>query len=409
MITDRVAFRRYDHPSCLCPVTIVTPPENPYIHNFFDVPPISRSGRFLACLKLPFQDRLPGPEDIATVCVVDLEEKTISEIYRTRGWGMQVGAHICWGPDDDTLLFNDKDRDRIFAIEYNVRDHTSRELSGPIYQISADGRYIFSPDLNVINHAQLGYGATLEERYVEPPPVGYPDDIGLWRTDVATGERRLIFSYRDARELMADTGAFAGSRMVFFHVKVNRPQDRLMLVVRCGFDTGEQKRFIVTMDLDGGHPLLALPFEMWLPGSHHPDWHPDGRTISMNLQLCEMRFTAFSQAFENFRIVCPHLVGGGHPSYSGDGRYLLTDAYTTEGFGNERGEVPLRLIDVTSGEERKLCYFPTIGGENISAIQPAVLRLDPHPAWCNDDTRIVFNAAPDGMRQVLLADVSGLV
>lgn len=71
-VFKKFAFREYKHDSNLCPVMIVTPDDGDYIHSFFDTNPISPSGTYLACIKLPFVDRLPEAEDVATVCIINL-------------------------------------------------------------------------------------------------------------------------------------------------------------------------------------------------------------------------------------------------------------------------------------------------------------------------------------------------
>ena len=75
-VRREVAFRSYPtlHPGACA--TVVTPPDGAYLHTFFDVPPISPSGRYLAVTRLPFQHRGPYPGDTAEVCVIDLAERT---------------------------------------------------------------------------------------------------------------------------------------------------------------------------------------------------------------------------------------------------------------------------------------------------------------------------------------------
>ncbi|MGG1519357.1 hypothetical protein ABE504_28420 [Paenibacillus oryzisoli] len=397
-------FRTYDSGKCAFPVTIVTPEDGYYIHTFFDVRPWSPSGRLMACLKLPFQDRLPGADDAAVVCIIDLQEQTIEEIGETRGWGLQVGAHICWG-SDELLYYNDRDGCEIFAVEHHVPTGTKRRMSGPVYQISPDGAYLLSPSLSLINAAQNGYGASMPDGSDCTPQLGAPDDEGLWRVDVRTNRRSLLFSLKDAYELLPDKRPFEGSRFTFFHTKINRQQDRIMQVVRCLFDDGRpQKKFIVTFKPDGSEARIALPYEMWLEGSHHPDWHPDGRRILMNFKLNEMRFGEFGGDDDTFRLVAPQRLGGGHPSYDKDGRYIVTDAYTGEPCVNERHEVPIRLIDTKSGAEEAICWIWTLGGTDI----PAELRCDPHPVWSADCRYVLFNGTPEGNRQIMIADVSEL-
>ncbi|MDR6550073.1 hypothetical protein [Paenibacillus qinlingensis] len=403
-VTNKVKFRPYAAGHTAYPITIVTPEDGYYIHTFFDVSPWSPSGNLLACLKLPFQDRLPGPDDAATVCIIHLGEQTITEIADTKGWGMQVGAHLCWG-SDNRLYFNDKEGCDVFAVEYSLDTGTTRRMAGPVYQIAPDGSYLLSPSLSLINASQNGYGATMPVDCDCTPPIGAPHDEGLWLVDVKSNTKRLLFSLQQAYELLPNKKPFEGARFTFFHTKINRQQDRIMQVVRCLFDHGQpQKKFIVTMAPDGSDAKIALPYEMWLEGSHHPDWHPNGTDILMNINLKELRFCQFDSAGEKFQIIAPQVRGGGHPSFSHHGSYIVTDAYTGEPFTNEAHQVPIRLIRTSTGEEEAICWIWTLGGTSI----PAELRCDPHPVWRNDFKYVCFNGTPEGKRQILIADLSSL-
>ena len=402
---NKISFRPYLHPNNLCPIQIVTPTEGEYIHTFFDVNPISPSGRYLACIKLPFAHRLPKPEDEADICIIDLHEQAMALVYKTKGWGLCVSAHVCWGSDDNHLYFNDKEGAEVFAVEYNLNDGSYRRLCGPIYQISKDGEWIFSPNLAIVNYAQKGYGAVVDEKYGCVPTNVMSDDEGLWRLNASKNTKELIFSKKDAYNILPDKKPIEGSRMVFFHTKISPDQTKLMQMIRCTFDnSNKQLRYIITMDLDGKNPKLALPFELWLSGSHHPDWHPDSLHITMNINFEVMRFCQFKYDGSEFKIIFPHLRGGGHPSFSKDTRFLITDAYTNEPFSNEEGQTPIRFINSQTGEERVICYINTLSNDT-----PFDLRCDPHPVWNKDCTKIIFNATPNGNRQILIADVSELV
>jgi hypothetical protein len=92
------------------PVWCVSPNEGRCLHRFFDTSPVSPSGRFLACLRQPSEDRLLRPGDRAAVVLVDLERGAETIVAQTAGWESQMGANINWGATDDDLLAADGDR-----------------------------------------------------------------------------------------------------------------------------------------------------------------------------------------------------------------------------------------------------------------------------------------------------------
>lgn len=402
------SFREYNSDMENCTIKIVTPEDGFYFHSYYDVDPISPSGRYLACNKIPFQDRSPEHHSEAEICVVDLVEEKIHCVGKSKGWGMQTGSHICWGPTDELLYYNDKEGTNVFCIEHNLKTGENRKLSGPIWQISPDGRYIFSPSLIYTDYSQEGYGTVIENEEEAIPALEVSEQEGLWRVDTQTNEKKLIFSIKQAYDLLPDKKAFERGRFVFFHTKINPQNNKIMLVVRCVFehedagskDRRPQHKYIVTMDMDGGNAQIAFPYHLWTKGSHHPTWCPDGESILMNVSVKgATQFCRFGYDGSSFEVVCPDTPGGGHPSYSNDLRYILTDVTSSEKITNEKGQVPLRLIDATLGTEKAVCHI-----DNLRDIKKE-LRCDLHPIWSRADGRIVFNGAPEGIRQVLIADI----
>jgi len=97
------------------------------------------------------------------------------------------------------------------------------------------------------------------------------------------------------------------------------------------------------------------------------------------------------------------LRGVGHPSLEPQGRYLVTDRHVRKG---GRPAVEICLVDLVREEETVLCRIPTIAASTYS---DPVFRLDGHPVWSRDYRKVLFQAAPDGRRQLFLADLSALL
>lgn len=439
--SKKIKFRRYREGRTLCPVYIVTPQDEPYIHTFYDICPWSPSGRLLLTLKLPFENREPTPNDKAEICIIDLKDETIKTIYETSGWALQTGAHQQWGPNDNLVYFNDIINGKAVTIEYNLNKNTFRELQGPIFHLSPDGSYIISPSLNLINLHQRGYGVPEKEIEIELPPQGARADEGLWITDVKTGEVTLLVSFKDIVNKIPEINSLSGGWFLFFHTKFNNYGNRIMQVVR--YLTIKEKpiwdKFIITFKLDGSDMKLALKPEQWALGGHHPNWHSDGKSITMNLKLSGniLRFYKFLYDGSNFQVIREDIIGSGHPSISGNGKYIITDAYVEEGISLKNDEVPIRLFDVNSKYERNICYIRTIcdslPAENDDSVSQIIIkdpilnynftidelthkqsaldlyRLDPHPVWNRDFSKVCFNGAPNGKRQVMIADIKQLL
>jgi len=399
------------------PVHCVTPDGAGYIHRYYDSSPFSPSGRYLALTRLPFEDRLPKPGDVAEIAVVDLVTGDVRTVADTRGWDVQLGAQLQWGADDRTLLFNDLDvRDWIpHGVRLDPFSGERRNLAGTVYSVSPDGRWAASPCLRRMAVTQRGYGVVVPPAHL-PVNRGAPDDDGIWLTNLDNGDTRLLVSLAQIVRTAQPPIDAARRRGDFFgfHVKWNPQGTRLMLALRwlprSWLPWKRKRRFgakhVVTMDADGGNVRVAVTPERWGRG-HHPNWCPDGDHVLMNLdtQGDGLRFARLRWDGSALETLAPAVPGSGHPTLHPGGRYLLSDAYVDEPQAFEDGTAPLRLVDLRTGTETTLVR---IGIRPLAERATGALRVDPHPAWDRSFTRIAFNACPDGLRRVYVADLAGL-
>ncbi len=397
------------------PVYCITPDVDGCFHRFFDTSPVSPSGRYVGVTRLRDETRPPSPGETADIVLVDLTIGTQQVVAESRAFGTQLGAQVQWGRTDNELYFNDMQNGewRPYAVCMNPFTGEKRELKGPAYMVSPDGRKLASPCILRTELTQNGYGASVPAPFL-PYNVGTSDDDGLYVTDAETGECRLLLSFREIVAALDDSyrrepytnGAFYG-----FHVKWNPQGTRLMFILRyrqpAGGKHGAMPCDVITCDTDGSNINVALTSAQRFKGGHHPDWCPDGDHISQNLAVNDngLRFVRFRYDGANLETLGER-PGSGHPTLHPDGRHILTDAYTHDVCAFADGTTPLRWVDIRTDEETVLARIRTLpnesGPENM-------LRVDPHPAWDSTYTRFVFNACPHGSRKVYLADISKLL
>ncbi|HEV7298929.1 MAG TPA: hypothetical protein VGN72_06145 [Tepidisphaeraceae bacterium] len=408
-------FPRYTSFDPAVPVWCATPHQGGAIHRFFDTNPLSPSGRYLAVLRLPFEDRLPEPGETARVCVIDLQTGADRTVAETCGWEPQLGSNINWGASDDELLFNDVDVQTWTPFAWRLNPHTGDKvrLDGTVYQASPDGQWIASSDMRSMRRTQSGYGVMVPDEHV-PRNVGVRDDAGLWITSTRTGQRKLVATLKQFVDAGGDAMEIPDPQKVElygFHTKWNLQGDRLIYTLRWFPNSGASQyvhmkgvRFAVfTLRPDGTDIRLAVPPRQWDKGGHHINFFPDGQHLSMNLGLGpnnSLRLVRCGLDGSDLRPMLPDLLGSGHPTVHPDGRHILTDTYTNEPMVFGDGTVPLRWIDLETATERCLVRFSTA--------QPSpnfTLRVDPHPAWDKSWRYVTFNGYVDGARRVFIADM----
>jgi hypothetical protein len=418
-----IKFRPYRPGETLGKVSCVTPDDGYYVHTFYDVCPFSPSQKYLAVTRLPYQDREPVFGDRADVCLIDLERQTIRTVYSTKAWGFQLGANLNWGRSDRYLYANEVINGSAVCVRIDIETGDIDTFAGPMYHIAPDESCVAGFPLDLINATQSGYGAPLASGAKAWLPQGAAAKEGIWKTNLVTNTKTLLLSLSDGARAMTDGIPCMDGTFYFFHTKFNRQNSRILQVMRClcgpgpkanvrrgNVSGGNFTRFnmLLTFKPDGSDLRRVVSYQQWAAGGNHPNWHPDGEHIIMNLTPAwlgdqTMRFCMFRYDGTEFKVLADDLRGSGHPSMETRSRYLISDAYPHQPMARSNGEVPIRLVDVENGKEEAVCYIRTLWPG------PESLRLDPHPVWSRDYRKVCFNGAPDGRRQVFIADLTDVI
>ncbi|MFA5650668.1 MAG: hypothetical protein WC914_05960 [Proteiniphilum sp.] len=421
------SFMPYRKGETLVPVWQITPDDGYYIHSFYDICPWSPDSRFLLVNKLPYQEKKPRRGDEAEICVIDISRQTIRTIYRTKVWSFQVGANAQWDSISNKYVYtNDIINGLAVCVRIDIITNEIVAYTGPKYDISPDGKLAAGPNLDYINITQYGY--SLPDPESEIPNQYRKDQMdseGLWITNLETNSTRLLASYNEIyrHAVESDKQFYKEGTYYGFHTKFNPRGNRIMFVFRCLFEGKGRNASLFTLRPDGSEITQCLPREKWnqkaeLGGSgNHPNWHPDGEHIIMNtvptwLGYKNMMFSIFKHDGSNFRVLTGKFLGSGHPSIDSSGRYIISDAYVKQSWVVKNNEIPLRFIDLKEEREHTLCTVSNnVGNEGnmYSDEGGSQFKLDPHPAWSRDYKKVCFNGAPDGKRQVFVADIKSLV
>ena len=418
----------------LIDIRCITPGVGAFMHRFYDTSPISPSGKYIAVMHFPFEDRSPSPGDQATVIVMKLLDSSVVYESKTAAWDTQVGAHLQWGANDSELFFNRMNPKTWvpYGVKVDLFSKNERSLSNTVYMVSPDGRLCLSPCLRRISLAQAGYGVCVPKDSI-PKNDGASMSDGVYITDTETGSSQLLISIASIVEQLKEhfhdvdvsSGSFYG-----FHTKWSPDGQKIMFILRW-LAEGERKtkNYLITMNADASNVQLALSAKRWV-GGHHPNWCPDSTFIIMNLMYRnqnvsfyrfknfmervarKLKFRYFTNA-EYLRLakikhdgseiimLSGTTFGSGHPTMHNSGEFIVTDAYPNERVSFSNGNTPLRMIQLNCDKEillAKLDTTPAYNGVNSE------WRIDPHPAWDNTGRYLTFNAAINGVRKVFVAD-----
>jgi len=373
----------------------ITPADENFVHGFFVVPPWDDEERLHIVHRLPFSDHMPDPGDEAVVGVIDTHnDDTFVPLATTTAWNFKLGAMAHWIPGRDrTIVFNTYDgtgyRGRILSVD----DGDNELIAHPVFTVSRDGRYGFGHNFARVHELRPGYGYYAHGTPT-PMPIA-PDDDGLFRVSLDTGEAKLLVSFA---ELAADyCPANLDQPLLIGRSLTNWSSTRLLISFRYHNPSDDTwPTAIVTMDLDGGDRHLLCDFEA-VP--KHFDWFDDDR-----LWL----WATWPDTGRGFHLVTDRtghrepvargsLAVDGHLSRRVGGGPILTDTFPDE----DR----LQHLYLYGPESQKAVHLGSWDSPWMGSMD---LRCDLDPSWSPSGRFVTFNSLHEGFRGVYLIDVADI-
>ncbi|MBT3481204.1 MAG: hypothetical protein HN457_07245 [Opitutales bacterium] len=246
--------------------------------------PWNASGRYILGLELDFIDRMPKPEDAATVFVVDTQKNNrIIRLDKTHGWNPQQGTMFYWNPNnaEHQFFFNDRDVDtgQVYTVLYDVQKRKRvREYRFDDASIGNGGVAFDGSNFMAINYGRLarlrlvtGYPEALDFSKEDIAPT----NDGIFAVDIASGKKRLIVSYRQMEDVLKKHGMHSPHTGLFInHTLVNRDSNRVYFFARANWTRmpgekkkGERVNVPFTVGIDGSN---LTPHTQFIGG--HPEW-----------------------------------------------------------------------------------------------------------------------------------------
>jgi len=406
---------------------------------YYDKQPWSADGSRLLAHRAAFCDRFPDASDPCEVGCIDLASGDFARVAATHAWNWQQGAMLQWFEHDgvECLLFNDRDDDGSIVSRVVGLDGAERvRFPMGVYAVAPDRSFALTLDFGRLSRLRPEYGYPgLSDAHAGDPN---PDDSGIWRLDLRTGQTRLLASIRDfaAHDGVAD----AIPHQHLNHLMINPSGTRACVLHRFDRDDGILASRLFTFDTHDGSDRRLLMSGM----VSHYDWIDDASILAWGgtrsllgsgterpsakqrvLSLARRTLKPIYYALGKPRILmnrimkdayleipdrehaattpfapgeltcdghCTFFRGGRDPS-----RWVVTDGYP-----DLKNRQPLFVWDRRSDRGFEVGRFATpraLDGE---------IRVDLHPRWSRDGSAICIDSAMSGSRAIYTIDAADL-
>lgn len=354
---------------------------------YYDKFQLDSSGRYLLCMEVDFEHRLPNADDVVRIGMVDLADgDRWIELSQSRAWSWQQGCMLQWRPGSDReILFNDRDGDRFVCRILDVATRTLRTLPLPIEHVSPDGKFAVSADFSRIWNIRAGYGyAGIPDRYADQ---NVPEELGVWWMDLETGENKMLASVADLVRIPYEDPQPHHKHYVN-HLAWS-PDGKRFLMFHRWVGSGGQPTRVFTINPDGSDLRLLSA-----RGASHWTWRDPEHVLIWGLGAYRLYQDDGSGEPKETLWTAPN----GHQTYipGTDNQWLVTDTYP---LGAKREQVLYMHHLPTS-------RFVLLGRFASPKEYSGEWRCDTHPRVSRDGKLVIIDSPHGGNgRQQYVIDI----
>jgi len=380
------------------PVKPITRGPKYHWFGYYDKCQFDPGGRYALGMAVDFEHRSPAPDDVISVGMIDLQDgNRWTELGRTCAWCWQQGCMLQWLPGSQSqIIWNDRQGDRFVCHILDTHTGKKKTLPSPVYTVAADGKAAFATDFRRVNDMRPGYG------YPGIPDPNRdrlaPEDSGIWRVDLASGEDELILTIAEIASLPYPHGDLSEAKHYFNHLLASPDGSRVEFLHRWRLaeSSGWGTRML-TCAPDGSDVRIVDDCGV----TSHFIWHDPQHILAWTgAHSSRGDFCRFDEPAGGFEPIGVELMDqDGHVNCLAHAQWLINDTYP-----NDEGIRSLYLYHVPSAQRIDIAALlspPEYAGE---------WRCDLHPRLSPDGRRAIVDSVHEGKgRQMYLMDIGDIV
>jgi len=405
-----------------------TPETFSHWFGYYNYSPIDLGGNRLLAHRVDFDARAITADDVAEVGWFDLKDGSWNILGKTNSFNWQQGSMLQWlnTETNDQVVFNDAQNGRFVSKVVDVDTGTEKKIPWPVYGISPDGKTSISLQFE----RSYWCRAYHYESICNPKwNVRIAEEDGIFKVNLEERSFHRIISIQDVLQYDYNP-VFETTKHWLAHIMLNPSGTRFAFYHRFSNENGFRTR-IFTAEIDGSD-LYMIPG--WQDNKwSHLGWQDDETFVVFGIKrlsagkayqkitknnegfgrILRRTYRCFISPFVTQRIhhklaASSHyqryrdkygIIGGyfkgmlindGHPSFTSDGVFMLTDTY-----GDEQDYRHLLLFDTKREQLFELGSF-------YSPFNCCGHRSDLHPRFSPDFNHIIIDSAHSGTHQMMV-------
>lgn len=371
-----------------------------YFFGYYDKSPWNINDRYMLCMRANNTWSDVSPKEKADILLIDTslpetDGNRCKKIAETCSWNVQQSCMLQWlGPDFSShILFNDYRNGVYVSVIKDVESGEERVIPAPVYTVSSDGKTALTLDFSRLYNLRPGYGYYNIPEKTEG--IALPDSTAIWKINLESGEVSDLISYKDIasfqpRPEMQEINSVHKVN----HLMLSPSGKRCMVLYR--WFVGQRKYTrLVTFDTADGKNLYVLSDDDMVS---HCYWKDDEYILAFeNKKDGGPGYYLMKDKTQDYIHCWPQLSNDGHPSYSTDRSFIVTDTYPSR--------TRIAEIKLMNGMNEKKNDVKVIARVFAPFKYDNDTRCDLHPRWNHTGDKICFDSVFEGHRGLYVVDI----
>ena len=403
-----------------------------YFFGYYNKSPWNFTQDKILFLKSKFINRHPKKDDLVEIGFFDIKTNEETILSKTNTWNWQQGCMLQWHPsEEDIVIFNKRKNNKFISVFFNIKTRKETIMPLATYDINSQGNLIASLNFSRLNKIRKGYGY---EGLPQNDNEAIPKDDGIFIFDIKTKVIELAVSVQQLSKINPVDSMNYGNHWVN-HIEFNPKGDKLYFFHRWKVPGNMHYSRFYVLDIRS-NKLSMLPDSgfyshyCWKNNNEILIWTaPPGKIgdIRKNEKLSKYIFKFVRPIYKKIipqrgraRILnlnyclfssmgkfikkIPIWTEDGHPSFSPNKRFILTDTYP-----DKTHHRTLIIYDTKLKQKHVLNKFHSLPNKKYSKDpnwDSSGMRCDLHPRWNRDGTQVCIDSVHEGFRGMYIIDVS---
>ena len=330
------------------------------------------------------------------IVVFDRSQQKVKVLGTSATWSSQQGSMVQWLPASRSqqVIFNDLVEEKLAARIVSLEGKTEKIIDFPIQTIHPNGKQALSLNYKRLDRLRPEYGYAVAASNFNSDRSLSED--GIWNVQFGSGKGELLISLKTLTTYQPSPEMEDADHKVN-HIMYS-PQGTKFVFMHRWLSSGGKFSRLYVADADGSNLKLLLDDRMV---SHYSWSDEENLVVWARTEKAGDLYYLINIISGERQIIGEGILdtyGDGHPSFSPDRHWIITDSYP-----DKARQQHLQLYNLETGKIIELGRFFAPWQFYGSK------RCDLHPRWSPDGKLISLDSTHEGKRMTYILDVSSLV